>query len=136
MSRNASAGTRIPTNSASPPSRGTGNALSRLASGASTAPIRRAICPTAGVSNRTIASASAKPQTTSGVSLSSSSTAAYLLRAVEPVARVAETRDDEAALVELAVDRRAHDVHVGMVAMHAVDALLNGDQADERHRPR
>ena len=39
-----------------------------------------------------------------------------LLRAVEPVARVAETGHDEAALVEAAVDRGDDDLHVRMVA--------------------
>ena len=59
--RNASAGTKIPKKSASPPSRGTGRRFSRRPPGRSTTPSRRAIPPTAGVRRITITSASAAP---------------------------------------------------------------------------
>ena len=60
-SRNASAGTMIPKNIARPPSRGIGIRWTRRSSGTSTAPSRRAIPATAGVSTTTITSASAAP---------------------------------------------------------------------------
>ena len=60
-SRNASEGTMIPKNIASPPRRGIGIWCTRRSSGRSTAPSRRAIPATAGVKTTTIASASAAP---------------------------------------------------------------------------
>ena len=54
------------------------------------------------------------PQRTSGWSVSCSQTISRLLRAVEPVSRVAETGNDVAALVQLTVDRRDDDLHVGV----------------------
>src|SRR4051795_5031742 len=54
-------------------------------------------------------------------------------RPVEPVARVAESRDDEAVLVEAAVDGGGDDVHVGMVGVHVLDSFRRRDQADEHH---
>ncbi len=60
-SRNASAGTKMPRKSASPPSRGIGRRFSRLPPGWSTTPSRRAIPPTAGVSSTTITSAVTAP---------------------------------------------------------------------------
>ena len=59
--RNASAGTKIPKNSANPPRRGTGLRLRRRMPGRSTTPSIRAIPPTAGVKSTTITSASAAP---------------------------------------------------------------------------
>ena len=59
--RNASAGTKIPKKSASPPSRGTEPRFRRRAPGRSTTPSIRAIPPTAGVSSTTITSASTAP---------------------------------------------------------------------------
>ena len=59
--RNASAGTKTPKKSASPPSRGTVRRFSRLAPGRSTTPRSRAIPPTAGVSRITITSARTAP---------------------------------------------------------------------------
>ena len=59
--RNASAGTKIPKKSASPPRRGTARRLSRRAPGSSTTPSNRAIPPTAGVNRTTMTSASAAP---------------------------------------------------------------------------
>ena len=59
--RNASAGTKIPKKSASPPSRGTEPRFTRRAPGRSTTPSIRAIPPTAGVSSTTITSASTAP---------------------------------------------------------------------------
>ena len=60
-SRNASEGTMIPKKSARPPSRGIGIRWTRRSSGWSTAPSRRAIPATAGVSRITIRNASAAP---------------------------------------------------------------------------
>ena len=60
-SRKASAGTKIPKKSESPPSRGTGLTFNRLLSGRSTTPRSRAMPPTAGVSRITIRSATAAP---------------------------------------------------------------------------
>src|SRR5205814_530621 len=57
-----------------------------------------------------------------------------LLRPVEAVAGVAESRDDEAALVQSAVDGGAHDVHVPMLPVHFLDPRRGGDDAHQRHR--
>ena len=64
--RNASAGTKIPRKSASPPSRGTPRGVERRPSSArSTTPSSRAMPPTAGVSRTTITRAIRAPQRTS-----------------------------------------------------------------------
>ena len=55
-------------------------------------------------------------------------------RAVEPVAEVAEARQDEALLVELAIEGGREDRDVGMVGREPLDALGGGDHADERDR--
>src|SRR3954469_661751 len=57
-------------------------------------------------------------------------------RAVEPVARVPETGDDEAVLVEPAVDGRGDDVDVGMIRVNVIDPLGRGDETDQHHRAR
>src|SRR5918996_276442 len=55
------------------------------------------------------------------------------LRAEDAIARVAEARADVAALVELAVDRRAPDRHVRVRLAHRREPLRGGDQADVAH---
>src|SRR5207248_6611785 len=130
-SRNASAGTKIPKKSASPPSRGTARTLRRRAPGSSTTPSIRAIPPTAGVSRITIPQAATAPQMTSRWSVSVSHMS---LGPVEPVAGVAEAGDDVAALVQLAVDGGGDDPHVRVFALQVLDPFGRGDQADERDR--
>ena len=61
----------IPKNIASPPSRGIGIRWTRRSSGTSTAPRRRAMPATAGVSRIVITRAVMQPQMTSGLSVSS-----------------------------------------------------------------
>ena len=102
-SRNASDGTRMPRKIASPPSRGIGRRLRRRASGLSTTPSSRAMPPTAGRQEhddqkrdrRAVQDLRVVPKLAHR----------RLLRAVEPVACVPETRDDVALLVQAAVDR-------------------------------
>ena len=48
---------------------------------------------------------------------------AFLLRAEDTVARIAQTGDDVAVLVEVAVQRSAVDLHVGM--SHLKSLLTN-----------
>src|SRR6185312_16406603 len=57
-----------------------------------------------------------------------------LLRAVQPIARVAEAGDDESPLVQAAVLRCADDVHVRIGGVHLLDSLRCGDHANERDR--
>ena len=54
-----------------------------------------------------------------------------LLRAVHPVAGVAQAGHDIAVLVEMAVDRGGPDRHVGMARLSRANALRRGEQADE-----
>ena len=49
----------------------------------------------------------------------------------EPVAEVTEARHDVAVLVEPLVERRGEDTDVGVLGLHARDALGGGDDADE-----
>jgi len=70
-SRKASDGMMIPKNIARPPSRGIGIRWTRRSSGTSTAPRRRAIPATAGVSRTVITRAVMHPQTISRLSVSS-----------------------------------------------------------------
>src|SRR5262245_39192030 len=61
---------------------------------------------------------------------------ARLLGAEQPVAGVAQPRDDVAVVVEVGVDRRGDDRHVGMRGVHLLDALGRGEQADVAQRLR
>ena len=128
--RNASAGTKIPKKSASPPSRGTVPAVQPPpASARSTTPSSRAIPPTAGRQQRrrsTSASDRARRSTSRLLGRASFQTmrSRRLLRPVEPVARVAEAGDDEAPLVQAAVDRRRRRCCTsGWSRCDALDAL-------------
>src|SRR5204863_7842287 len=56
-----------------------------------------------------------------------------LLRPVEAVSRVAEARDDEAAVVQPAVDGGADDMDVRMLLVDVLDSGRRGDDADQRH---
>src|SRR3712207_5764292 len=50
------------------------------------------------------------------------STPGFLKRSIEPVARVAEARNYERSLVELRVNGRGVEVHVGVLSCDALDA--------------
>src|SRR5437868_15184993 len=52
---------------------------------------------------------------------------------VQPVARVAEPRHDVTVLVELLVDGRGDDGHVGMRGLQCLQPPARGDQADIFH---
>ena len=54
-----------------------------------------------------------------------------LLGAEETVARVAQTGNDIAVLIELFIAGGHIDVHVGMILLHPGDALGRGDQVDQ-----
>ena len=54
-----------------------------------------------------------------------------LLRPEDPIARVAESRQDVAMRIELAIERRGDDGHVGMCRVEASYALGGGDEAEE-----
>src|SRR5262249_59396312 len=47
------------------------------------------------------------------------------------IARIAQAGADVAGVVELAIDRRGGDVHVGVRFAQRLDALGRGDEADE-----
>src|SRR5438105_11522060 len=59
------------------------------------------------------------------------SRATRLQGAEDAVARVAETRPDVAALVELAVDRGRPDRDLGMRRLDCREPLRSGDEADQ-----
>src|SRR4051794_20250894 len=61
--------------------------------------------------------------------------AAELFRAVEAVARVSETRDDEAVLVQATGDGGADDVHVRMLAGPPPPPPPGPARADPPHPP-
>src|ERR1051325_9653618 len=54
-----------------------------------------------------------------------------LPRPEQPVARVPQPRQDVAVLVQLAVERRGEDRHVGVVLEHAARALRRRHQAEK-----
>ena len=54
-----------------------------------------------------------------------------LPRAVHPVARITEAGDDVAVVVEVAVDGRRPDRHVGVARLEVPDPFRRGQQADE-----
>src|SRR5918997_2948062 len=65
------------------------------------------------------------------------STPGSLKGSIEPVARVPEARHYERALVQLRVDGGGVEVHVGVLARHALDARHGGDgvEAGDPGRP-
>src|SRR5439155_9773497 len=55
-----------------------------------------------------------------------------LLRAVEPVSRVAQAGDDVPLLVQLPVDRRDDDPYIGMLADDVLDPFGRRDQRNQQ----
>ena len=136
-SRNASDGTRIPRKIASPPRRGIGRRLIRRASGSVDRAEQARHAADRGRQEDDDDERDRSPRRGPPASPAARRTwLADLLRSVQPVACVAEAREDVALLVQAAVDRRDDDGDVGVVAVHARDPLGRRDERDEADRRR
>src|SRR5262252_5280292 len=77
-----------------------------------------------------------RPSGSVAFSISSADIAAASFGAEDAVAGVAEPRHDIAVVIELVVDRRGVNRHLGMMGVKVLDALWRCQQADEADRAR